>query len=300
MTDLTPSPTSNSYFSQRMRLHYLDWGNASAPHVLLVHGMRDHGHNWDWVARELCTGHHVVAPDLRGHGDSEWPLGGSYSNVDYVYDLAQLVQQARITPCTLIAHSLGGTLACLYAGLYPEQIERLVVIEGVGLHRYWQRYMAEHAVDPAVPPAAQRMRQWVDNTRQLAGRQPKRYATLEEAYQRMQLTNPHLTPERARHLTVHGSTQNEDGTFSWKFDNYTHARAPYDFPDDDVIALWQRIRCPVLLLNSRNGYGHRIGQDDTAQYFADVEVDVIEDAGHWTHHDQPDAVLARIRQFMAR
>lgn len=308
MADLIPSPTSHSYFSQRMRLHYLDWGNATAPNMLLVHGMRDHGHNWDWLARSLCADHHIVAPDLRGHGDSEWPQGGSYSNADYVYDLAQLVHQIRFTRCTMIAHSMGGTLACIYAGLYPEHVERLIVIEAVGLFRYWDRFRAEQRdtsagaseVLPEVLPEVLKMREWVDSSRQLAGRLPKRYATLEEAYQRMQLTNPHLSPDRARHLTVHGSNQNEDGTYSWKFDNYTHARAPYDFPDRDVIALWQRITCPVLLLNSKNGYPHRIGQDDTAHYFANVEVDEIEDAGHWTHHDQPEAVLARIRRFMAK
>ena len=63
-------PTSHIYFSQRLRLHYLDWGNSEAPPLLLVHGHRDHCHNWDWVAEALRDEYHIVAPDFRGHGDS--------------------------------------------------------------------------------------------------------------------------------------------------------------------------------------------------------------------------------------
>src|SRR3546814_12862019 len=65
-----------------------------------------------------------------------------------------------------------------------------------------------------------RMRRWIDQQRQLAGRQPRRYATIDEALARMQEENRHLSPDRARHLTLHGVAQNEDGSYSWKFDNY--------------------------------------------------------------------------------
>ena len=67
-----PGPTSRIYFSQRLRLHYVDWGNPDAPPLLLVHGGRDHCRNWDWVAQALRHDWHVIAPDLRGHGDSQW------------------------------------------------------------------------------------------------------------------------------------------------------------------------------------------------------------------------------------
>jgi len=116
------NPTSHTYFSQRLRLHYLDWGNEDAPTALLVHGMRDHCHTWDGVAARLRDRFHVVAPDLRGHGDSGWSVGSSYSHADYIYDLAQLVHQQRLAPVTIIAHSLGGNIALRYAGIYPETV----------------------------------------------------------------------------------------------------------------------------------------------------------------------------------
>ena len=283
------NPTSHSYFSQRLRLHYLDWGSPPAADVadmLLIHGVHDHCHSWDWLAQPLRTHFHVVAPDLRGHGDSEWTLGSPYSYLEYVQDVAQLVRQRQLAPVTLVAHSLGGTIASIYAGAFPEAVSRLVIIEGVGLY------------PRAVDPPSDRLRHWIDANYSLAARVPRRYPTLEDAYRRMQDTNPHLSPDQARHLTIHGSSQNEDGAYTWKFDNYTRAPRPYDIPNEDIAALWQRIACPVLIINSRQGYPHRIGQDETLRHFHNATAIEIDDAGHWTHHDQLDACLEAIGAFL--
>ena len=85
--------------SQGLRLHYVDWGNEAAPPLILVHGGLDHCRNWDAIARELQPHFHVVAPDLRGHGDSEWAKGSSYSLVDHVYDLTRLIRFAGAAGC---------------------------------------------------------------------------------------------------------------------------------------------------------------------------------------------------------
>ena len=132
MTDSTPGPTSHTYFSQRLRLHYVDWGNATRPPLLLIHGGRDHCRNWDGTAAALRADWHVIAPDLRGHGDSQWSPDGNYTMAGYIYDLAQLVHQQRLAPVTIVAHSLGGNIALRYAGIYPATVARLVAIEGLG------------------------------------------------------------------------------------------------------------------------------------------------------------------------
>ena len=280
------NPTSHSYFSQRLRLHYLDWGNEEAPDMLLVHGIHDHCHSWDWLAQRLREHFHVLAVDLRGHGDSEWSLGSPYSYLEYVQDIAQLIRQQRLAPVTLVAHSLGGTIASIYAGAYPESVARLVILEGVGLY------------PPAAGSPSVRLRRWVDANLSLAARTPRRYRSLEDAYQRMQEMNPHLSPEQARHLTIHGSNQNEDGTFTWKFDNYTRTLRPYDIPNDDIAALWRRIACPVLIVNSRQGYPNRIGHNGTLRHFGNAVLREIDDAGHWTHHDQLGACVAAMGDFL--
>src|SRR3546814_12717542 len=75
---MASGPISNSFISQRLKLHYVDWGNESAPPLLLVHGGRDHCRSWDWVAERLADRYHIIAPDLRGHGDSAWSPDGQY------------------------------------------------------------------------------------------------------------------------------------------------------------------------------------------------------------------------------
>src|SRR3569832_1233364 len=125
-------PTSHLYFSQRLRLHYVDWGNENAPALLLIHGGRDHCRNWDWVAERLLDRYHIIAPDLRGHGDSEWATGGGYSEMSYVYDIAQLVLQKHMAPVTIVGHSLGGSISLHKTDHKPETEKKEVAIEGLG------------------------------------------------------------------------------------------------------------------------------------------------------------------------
>jgi pimeloyl-ACP methyl ester carboxylesterase len=285
-----PGPTSHSYYSQRLRLHYLDWGNPTAPPLLLIHGNRDHAHNWDWTAARLQDRYHIVAPDLRGHGDSQWSAGSTYAPAEYVYDIAQLVHQQQLAPLRVVAHSLGGNVALRFAGTFPEAVERLVVIEGWG-------GIVPGREQPAAPA---RMRAWIEAQRALAARQPRRYPTLEDAYRRMLEANPHLSPEQARHLTIHGANQNEDGTYTWKFDNYIHTSQVLDLPAEQVRALWRNITCPVLLVSGSESWT-RSGADpaELADQFADARQVVVDGAGHWVQHDQLERFLELVEAFLA-
>jgi pimeloyl-ACP methyl ester carboxylesterase len=219
----------------------------------------------------------------------EWSTGGNYGHLDGIYDIAQLVHQENLNPVHIISHSLGGTLASLFAGIYPEKIASLTIIEGVGgLHHWFQD-------DEKVK---NKIKNWIRDTRNLAGRSSRKYPTMETAFSRMQKSNPHLDYKQARHLTIHGSNRNEDGTFSWKFDNYTHARALYDLPWEDMTDLWQEITCPVLIITGSEGYPFRIGQNETDKYFSNLKSTVIKDAGHWVHHDQTDEILSVVTEFL--
>jgi pimeloyl-ACP methyl ester carboxylesterase len=293
MGDPRPGPTSHTFFSQRLRLHYVDWGNAAKPPLLLIHGGRDHCRNWDWVAEALREEWHVIAPDLRGHGDSQWAADGHYPMTGYVYDLAHLIHQRRLAPVTIIAHSLGGIITLRYAGIYPETVARLVAIEGLGLS-------PERLAERAARSIVERMDAWIQEQRALAGRLPRRYASLEDAVRRMQEENPHLTAEQARHLTVYGMNQNEDGTWSWKFDNYARTWPPYDLASRDIAFLWGRIACPALLLHgTESPWAGDPVADGRAAHFRHATVVGIERAGHWLHHDRLDEFLRIVRAFLA-
>jgi pimeloyl-ACP methyl ester carboxylesterase len=264
----TTGPASRVYFSQRLRLHYVDWGNAEAPPLILLHGGQDHCRNWDWVAQRLRHDWHIVAPDL-----------------------ARLIDLQRLAPVTIVGHSLGGNIALRYAGIYPEKVKALVSIEGLGPS---PKALAERAKQTIVD----RMRTWIDLQHDLAGRLPRRYASIEDAFRRMQEANKHLSPEQARHLTQHGVKQNEDGSFSWKFDNYLRVWAPYDMQVEELRQLWHRITCPTLLVYGTASFASNPQGDGRAQYFQNARVVNVEGAGHWVHHDRLDAFIETLREFL--
>lgn len=292
MTSEIHGPTSHTYFSQRLRLHYVDWGNEDAPDLLLVHGGRDHCRNWDWIAQQLRRDFHIVAPDLRGHGDSQWLYGAHYAMIDYVSDIAQLVDQKHLEPVTIIGHSLGGAITLQYAGIYPDKVRKVVAIEGLGPAR-------RMITDRADTPVDERMQKWIDANRALAGRQPHRYPSLEAAVERLQEANPHLTAEQAQHLTVHGTNQLEDGSYIWKFDNYVRASSPYLFNEEEARAIWSRVTAPTLLVRGSESWAADPEQDGRAAIFPDVQVLTVEGAGHWVHHDRLDVFMQALRAFFA-
>lgn len=291
MTFPAHGPASHVYFSQRLRLHYVDWGNPAAPPMLLVHGGRDHCRSWDRVAEAFRADYHVIAPDLRGHGDSEWVRGGGYLLADYVYDIAQLLHQTGLVPAVVVAHSLGAAVALQYAGLYPRNVTKLVAIEGMGRPPEMRRGEAL--------PRTERFRGWIEDMRRLAGRAPRRYASLEDAFERMREENPHLTAEQARHLTVHGVNRNEDGTYGWKFDNYVRLQSPHGMRAEDAAEAWKEASCPTLLVRGTESWAVDPAGDERTRLFPHARGVNVEGAGHWVHHDRFEEFVGLVRAFLA-
>lgn len=281
------APQSRFHESHGLRLHYADWGNESAPPLILVHGGRDHCRSWDHIARSLQPHFHVLAPDLRGHGDSDWTRGGSYALTEYVYDLTRLVRSIAAPQVTLIGHSMGGMVSLIFSGSFPEQVSKLVVLDGVTM-----------LPDTPKPPAHERIGKWVGQLDKLHDRAPRRYATLEDAAAQMILHNKRLSRELALHLATHGARRNEDGTYSWKFDNYVRAFSPAGFDEKVTAELWSRITCPTLLIRGTESWASDPLEDGRAKHFRNAEVVAVEGAGHWVQHDKLDEFLGLVNGFL--
>ena len=279
-------PVSRFYASQRLKLHYAVWGDETNPPLLLIHGNRDHARTWDEVALRLKERYCVYAPDLRGHGDSEWAVGGLYSMPEFVLDIAMLGAELDRNPLTIIGHSLGGAVALQYSGTFPQFVRKVVAIEGLG----------PPMREPT--PASGRMRSWVKDMAEFDRRTPRRYASIEEAVQRMLEENPHLTTEMARHLTIHAAKPNDDGSLSWKFDNYVRLRSPYEFNVAEAREIWNQIRCPVLLVRGSESWASDPEADGKASAFHDYRTELVKDAGHWVHHDQLEKFMAIVWDFL--
>jgi len=280
-------PESRFFQSQGLRLHYWDWGNADAPLMLLVHGGRDHGRSFDLIAKSLQPHFHVLAPDLRGHGDSDWTKGGSYALTEYVYDLSRLVRGTAADKVTMVGHSMGGMVCLIYAGTFPQQVSALVVLDGVTV-----------LPNAKSAPAHERIAKYIGQLDKLDDRAPRRYRTIDEAATQMRVTNPRLPDDLARHLAAFAVRRNDDDTYSWKFDPYQRSMAPHRLSGDDHVSLWSRITCPTLLLHAEESFLASPVAAEVANYFQQARMETIAGVGHWLHHEKPAEVLGAIRTFL--
>ena len=283
-------PTSHYYISQRLKLHYVDWGNSNKPLLALIHGGSDHARTWDWVAQALRDDYHVIALDLRGHGDSEWARGSRYTMIEYVADLAQLLAQFDSFPVTLIGHLIGGAIVLQYSGVCCNNVAKVVAIEGLGppLHRLQAEKSSAH----------EQMQGWITQMRNLASQQRRRYKTLDEAAQRMREVNTRLSDEQARHLALHGTNRDEDGMYSWKFDSYVNAMSPYPSRPESTLDVWSLITCPVLLIRGGDSKAPDVEKDGRLQAFRNAQARTIPNAGHHVHHDQLGYLVQVVREFL--
>jgi pimeloyl-ACP methyl ester carboxylesterase len=292
MSDAPTGPRSTFFTSQRLRLHAVHWGREGAPVLVLVHGGRDHARSFDAVAEALRDRWHVVAPDLRGHGDSEWARGGSYTMAELVLDLAALVDGLGPAPVVLVGHSLGGAVVLHYAGLRPERVARVAAIEGLGPSPAMRAEQLARSF-------AERLGGFVDAARAIDAREPRHYPSLEAAAARMREQNAFLTEAQALHLTRHGARRRDDGSYVWKYDRMilTPSAARPDF--EGLEALWGRIPCPVLLVRGARSWASDPVLDGRAAAFRDARLVNVEGAGHWVHHERLGAFLAALEGFLA-
>ena len=282
-------PISHFFYSDRLKLQFWDYGQNGKPALILVHGGLDHARSWDWVARVLRDDYHVYALDLRGHGNSAWAPGAIYSMAEHVLDLSVLIDIIGKEPIRIVGHSLGGMIALHYSGVFPDRVHKVISVEGIG-------FPLTHKIHGT---PSQQMRRWIDEVRKLESRTPRSYPDLESAVARMKEANKRLSDDVARHLTLHGTNWNADGSMTWKFDNYVHAFPPYGHDPARAAEIFSRITCPALLFWGLDSWAPVPEDDPRKLAIPNCQLIKVPNAGHWLHHDQLDLFLAETRAFMA-
>ena len=283
----------DTFRSQRLNLSYAEWGEPDAPPLVLVHGGRDQKRSWDRVAGRLAQHYRVFSHDLRGHGQSAWVTDGDYGVMDHVYDLASLVEHLGLERFTLIGHSLGGNITLRYTGLFPDKVEKLVAIEGLGPS---PKMLAERQA----LSVTERLSNWMEQRRSISDRAPRVMKDLAEAKSRMQAAFTHLPEDLIHHLTETGIKTNPDGSVSWAYDPAGMGRSPSDISHEDFVQLWREITCPTWLVYGATSWASNPEKDGRIEPFQDASVSVIEQAGHWLHHDQFEDFMRQLESFLGR
>ncbi len=182
-------------------------------------------------------------------------------------------------------------MALRYAGLYPDKVEKLVVIEGL-------RPLSPTDNTVGEKPLPDRLRDWIELKQKFASTGPKCYPNLDDAYQRMRAANQQLSDEQVRHLTWHALNRNEDGSYSWKYDNHLNAFSPIDLPSHELHAIWGAITCQTWLMWGAESWASNPASDGRMSYFRNAEVIAYENAGHWLHHDQLDSFVSDLKRIL--
>jgi pimeloyl-ACP methyl ester carboxylesterase len=284
---LIPEPKDHFFTSDGLKIHYTEWGDPEADTAIFIHGIRDQGITWTFLLSALasvgCPLKHAVAIDLRGHGDSEWSNSrGGYQHEDFLYDVAALIRHLNKTPVTVIGHSLGGSMALLYAGSFPETVNKLVLLESVG------PFAKE---DAEVPELMAERLQGGKKAR------PTIYKSVEDAAKAIK-KRFHLIPEEVcSHMAEHGTKRLSSGV-TWKYDPSFRFRSTTILSEGQIAAFIDRVQCPMLMVYGTESDFMTSARSPRVKLFKNTQLVKIAGAGHHIPHEKPDELAKIIGPFL--
>ncbi len=263
-----------------VHLHYVTAGCGEP--VVLLHGFPQTWFTWRRVIPTLAERYTVIAPDLRGVGDSSKPQGG-YDKRTAAGDIHELVKLLGHERIRLVGHDIGGWVAYPYAAMYPQEVAKLVILQaftpGYGLQRNMQEaWHFRFHMEPDLPEAL------------VSGR--------ERMYLNYFLTNglhdrsaigPDALDEYVRCFSAPGATR--------AFFNY-YRTLPQDVEDNQDLGT-KKLPMPVLALGGEFGEGNAV-LDSVKQVAEDVRGGIVEGAGHFIPEERPDELVKLMLDFFER
>ncbi|MGC9541876.1 alpha/beta fold hydrolase [Streptomyces sp. UG1] len=281
-TDTAPVGRDRFITLNGLRTHYVEWGDEDRPPIVMLHGLRSYARTFQPLAERLADRYRVLAPDARGRGDSEWDPQGAYYTESYVADLEQFADRLGLDRFVLLAHSMGGTTAYVYAARHPERVGAAVV-EDIG-------------------PGSSLSGEGAERIKREVADAPRDFASREAARAYWRGIRPNISDSALDSRLRHTLTPDEEGRWRWKFDLAGIAAARLDPDPARQVDLWpyvEALRCPTLVV--------RGGESDflpvaTAAAMARrnprIHTVDVPGAGHYVHDDAPDLFHDHVTGFL--
>ncbi|MBV8680205.1 MAG: alpha/beta hydrolase [Aquitalea sp.] len=289
MNILHPSHSETVLLNQH-RYHLRHWGPDEAPLLVMLHGWMDSSSTFQFLVDALAGHWHVVAPDWRGFGDSAWNAG-SYYFPDYLADLDALLQHLSPTqPVRLLGHSMGAMIAGIYAGVRPERIARLTLVEGFGLN----------ATRPEEAPG--RYARWLRERREAPGFNT--LGSLSAVASKLQERNPRLNAAAAYWLAEALTRTDDAGQLVYRADPRHKMVNPVLYRLEEAKSCWRRIKAPVQWVMGGDQWDHPMAKGvldtlpERRACFALLQECMIENAGHMVQWEQATALAQVLEAFM--
>ncbi len=268
------APADRNVTVNGLNIHYLDWGSAGKPPLILLHGIARTARTFDHVAPHFTANYHVLAVDMRGHGDSAWDPQGSYVVEDYVKDIAALIAHLKLRNIVLWGNSTGGRVAQMIAGLHPELVTA-VIVEDVGPER--PREVSNSRADRMAKEA-------------------EGWATADDMLVQVKKENPRTPEPVLKELVRYGSKQRADGRIVWK-------RDPTILNGFVPTELWSTVRlikAPIIyILGGASTIVPLDTQQEIKAALPQAEIVTLPGLGHYPSDEQPAQFLAVADRFLA-
>jgi len=278
------SPTNLFVTVNGLRIHYVDWGNpaalgAEAPRakaarpLILIHGLDRVSRTFDHLAPHFTGRYHVIAMDMRGHGDSGWDPQARYLVEDHVGDVEGLVQQLGLKNITIWGNSTGGRVAQVFAGKHPDLVSA-VISEDVG---------------------PERPRQIADNYSRRVAQEEAGWATEEELLAQLRKSNTGVSDAVLVPYVRYGTKRHADGRLVWKRD----PQLVKGFVATDLWRYVREIKAPILyVIGGRSTIVPLETQDELKRTLPKVRIVTMPGLGHYPSDEKPQEFLAIVDEFL--
>ena len=267
------SPSDKFVAVNGLRIHYVDWGNPNARPLILIHGLDRVARTFDHLAPHFTETFHVIAMDMRGHGDSGWDPEGRYLVEDHVGDVEGLVQQLGLKNITIWGNSTGGRVAQVFAGKHPELVAA-VISEDVG---------------------PERPRQIADNYSRRVAQEDAGWASEEELLAQLRKSNAGVSDAVLVPYVRYGTQRRADGRLVWKRD----PQLVKGFVATDLWRFVREIKAPILyVIGGRSTIVPLDTQEELKKTLPKVRIITMPGLGHYPSDEKPQEFLAIVDEFL--